>query len=146
MSAKSEEKLNKSDVPKSGSNKPDVPEFSAKSEENGNKSDVPNSDSENKGKGGVPEIANQKGQEKQTQHETENKDVNLSGNKSENKPKYDVPELSTKSEENGSNVPNSDSAKKGKGEEKPTQSETENKDINLSGNKDSETKNSPIRG
>ena len=69
LSAKSKEKLSKSDVPKSCNKKP------AKPEENGNKHDVPNSDTENKGKG----------EEKPTQIETENKD--LSGNKdSENKP------------------------------------------------------------
>ena len=132
------EELEDSDSKKKGSNKPDEPGLSAKSKE---KRDVPNSDSENKGKG----------EEKPTQIEPENKD--LSGNKdSENKPKCDLSELSAQQEEtkNKSDVPDSENkpnesvvpdGDKGKGYVPETmQNETENKDINLNVNKDSENK------
>ena len=81
LSAKSKEKLNKSDVPKSCNKKP------AKPEENSNKHDVPDSNTENKGKG----------EEKPSQIESENKD--LSGNKdSENKPEKENKDLSGNNE------------------------------------------------
>ena len=130
-SAQQEETKNKSDVPNS-ENKP-------------NESVVPDGDSENKGKGYVPNT---------TQNETENKDINLNVNKdSENEPKCHLPELSAEPEEsknksdvpdsenkpNESVVPDGDSENKGKGYvPETTQNETENKDINLNVNKDSE--------